>query len=293
MSNRQDRGRGLLLMMGAGICWSLSGIIVRNTSVSNNWEVVFWRSCFSFLFLAGWLGATHGREVIPELRRVGWIGLVSGALFATMITFFLLALTLTTVANTQAIVCLAPFTGALAGWVLLRERLPVRTCIAMAFALAGVTLMFVESLGTGRMLGNAVALFVPLAYGVNVALLRKSHAQGDMVMAVLIGSLISALVTLPLAWPFQVSSHDLTLLAFMGVVQLAIGCILFVRATPHLTAAEISLIGLMESLLAPLWVWIGVGERPSNTALIGGVIVIGSLLLNEVFALRRKALFQV
>jgi drug/metabolite transporter (DMT)-like permease len=288
MSNRQDRVRGLLLMIGAGVCWSLSGIIVRNTSVANNWEVVFWRSCFSFLFLAGWLGLTHGRDVIPELRRVGWIGLASGAMFAIMITFFLLALTLTTVANTQAIVCLAPFTGALAGWVLLRERLPLRTFVAMACALAGITLMFVESLGTGRMLGNVVALFVPLAYGVNVAILRKSHAQADMVMAVLIGSFISAVVTLPLAWPLQASTHDLTLLAFMGVVQLAVGCILFVRATPHLTAAEISLIGLLESLLAPLWVWIGVGERPSDIALLGGLIVIGSLVLNEILALRRK-----
>jgi drug/metabolite transporter (DMT)-like permease len=289
MSNRQDRVRGLLLMIGAGVCWSLSGIIVRNTSVANNWEVVFWRSCFSFLFLAGWLGLTHGREMIPELRRVGWVGLASGAMFATMITFFLLALTLTTVTNTQAIVCLAPFTGALAGWVLLRERLPLRTFVAMACALAGITLMFVESLGTGRMLGNVVALFVPLAYGVNVAILRKSHAQADMVMAVLIGSFISALVTLPLAWPLQASTHDLSLLAFMGVVQLAVGCILFVRATPHLTAAEISLIGLLESLLAPLWVWIGVGERPSDIALLGGLIVIGSLVLNEILALRRKA----
>jgi drug/metabolite transporter (DMT)-like permease len=289
MSNRQDRVRGLLLMIGASVCWSLSGIIVRNTSVANNWEVVFWRSCFSFLFLAGWLGLTHGRDVIPELRRVGWIGLASGAMFATMITFFLLALTLTTVTNTQAIVCLAPFTGALAGWVLLRERLPLRTFVAMACALAGITLMFVESLGTGRMLGNVVALFVPLAYGVNVAILRKSHAQADMVMAVLIGSFISAVVTLPLAWPLQASAHDLSLLAFMGVVQLAVGCILFVRATPHLTAAEISLIGLLESLLAPLWVWIGVGERPSDIALVGGLIVIGSLVLNEILALRRKA----
>ncbi len=276
-------------MTGASICWSLSGIIVRNTGVANGWEVVFWRSSFSFLFLAGWLSFTHGREVVAELRGVGWVGLVSGALFATMITFFLLALTLTTVANTQAIICLAPFTGALAGWVLLRERLPLRTIVAMASALLGVTLMFVESLGTGRMLGNLVALFVPLAYGVNVALLRKSHARADMVMAVLIGSFISALVTLPLAWPFQASSQDLTLLAFMGVVQLAIGCILFVRATPHLTAAEISLIGLLESLLAPLWVWIGVGERPSDIALLGGLIVIGSLVLNEILTLRRRA----
>ena len=286
------RTRGVILMVGASICWSLSGIIVRNTSVSNNWEVVFWRSCFSFLFLALWLGVTHGRESFAELRRVGWSGIASGIMFALMITFFLLALTLTTVANTQAIVCLAPFMAAIAAWIFLRERLSVRTWIAMTGALIGMMLMFIESLGSGRMIGNLVALFVPIAYGINVVILRKSHAQADMVMAVLIGSFISALVTLPLAWPFQASAHDLSLLGLMGVVQLAIGCILFVRATPHLTAAEISLIGLLESILAPLWVWWGVGERPSNLALIGGGIVIASLLLNEIFGARRKMVYQ-
>ena len=286
------RTRGVILMVGASICWSLSGIIVRNTSVSNNWEVVFWRSCFSFLFLALWLGVTHGRESFAELRRVGWSGIASGIMFALMITFFLLALTLTTVANTQAIVCLAPFMAAIAAWIFLRERLSVRTWIAMTGALIGMMLMFIESLGSGRMIGNLVALFVPIAYGINVVILRKSHAQADMVMAVLIGSFISALVTLPLAWPFQASAHDLSLLGLMGVVQLAIGCILFVRATPHLTAAEISLIGLLESILAPLWVWWGVGERPSDLALIGGGIVIASLLLNEIFSARRKMVYQ-
>ena len=287
-----QRALGVLLMVGASVCWSLSGIIVRNTSVGNHWEVVFWRSCFSFLFLALWLGATHGRGSVVELRRVGWVGVVSGILFATMITFFLLALTLTTVANTQAIVCLSPFMAALAAWVLMRERLSLRTWIAMAGALIGIALMFIESFGAGRMIGNLVALFVPLAYGINVAILRKSHAQGDMVIAVLIGSFISALVTLPLAWPFQASGHDLALLALMGVVQLAVGCILFVRATPHLTAAEISLIGLLESILAPLWVWWGVGERPSQLALVGGAIVIASLLLNELLGARRKRVYQ-
>ncbi len=287
-----QRTLGVILMVGASICWSLSGIIVRNTSVSNNWEVVFWRSCFSFLFLVIWLGVTHGRASFAELRRIGWSGIASGVMFATMITFFLLALTLTTVANTQAIVCLAPFMAALAAWIFLRERLSARTWIAMTGALVGMMLMFIESLGSGRMIGNLVALFVPIAYGSNVVILRKSHAQADMVMAVLIGSFISAFVTLPLAWPFQASGHDLTLLALMGVVQLAIGCILFVRATPHLTAAEISLIGLLESILAPLWVWIGVGERPSNLALIGGAIVVASLMLNEILGARRKLDFQ-
>ena len=288
MSAPNLRARGVLLMLGASLCWSLSGIIVRNTRIANNWEIVFWRSCFSFLFLAAVLGFSHRGNVFNELHKTGVAGLASGVLFATMITFFLLALTMTTVANTQAIDCLAPFTGALAGWILLHERLLARTLVTMACALVGVLLMFIESLGTGRMAGNLVALFVPIAYGINVAVLRKSHTKADMVMAVLLGSLISALITLPLALPFSASLHDIALLAFMGVVQLAIGCILFVRAMPYLSAAEIGLIGLLESILAPLWTWLGVGERPSNLALVGGVIVIASLAVNELLSLRKK-----
>ncbi len=279
-------------MVGASICWSLSGVIVRNTNVSNHWEVVFWRSFFSFIFLAFWLGVTHGRSSLMELRRVGRSGIASGVMFSIMITFFLLALTLTTVANTQAIVCLAPFMAAITAWIFLREIPSARTWIAMIGALIGMMLMFVESLGSGRMIGNLVALFVPIAYGINVVILRKSHPQADMVIAVLIGSFISALLTLPLALPFQSSAHDLSLLSLMGVVQLAVGCILFVRATPHLTAAEISLIGLLESILAPLWVWWGVGERPSNLALIGGAIVIASLVLNELVDAYRRPVIQ-
>ena len=87
----------------------------------------------------------------------------------------------------------------------------------------------------------------------------------------------------------QVKATEVNVESFMGVVQLAVGCILFVRATPYLTAAEISLIGLLESILAPLWTWLGVGERPSNIALLGGGIVIGSLLVNELLSLRRKS----
>lgn len=223
---------------------------------------------------------------LASLRDSGWAGLLSGAMFAVMIVFFMLAVQITTVANTQAIMALAPFVGALFAWVGLRERLALRTIVAMACALVGMLLMLAESLGTGRTQGNLLAMVVPIAYGVNVTVLRKVGKHVDMMPAVLYGSILSAAVALVFSLPLEVSWRDLGLLAFMGFVQLALGCIFFIKAARHLSVAEVGLIGLTESILAPLWTWLGVGERPSGAAIVGGLVVLGSLAVNELLSLR-------
>jgi drug/metabolite transporter (DMT)-like permease len=107
----------------------------------------------------------------------------------------------------------------------------------------------------------------------------------DMLPAVLIGGLISALLTLPLAFPFQASAHDVGLLALLGVVQLAIPCLLVVRLSRVLPAPELSLLGLLEVIFGVLWAWWGAGEPPRATAITGGALVIGALVANELVAL--------
>ncbi len=288
MTSRSEHRRGVLLMASAALCWSLAGIILRNTEVANAWNVVFWRSLASLALMLALYVYWHRREAARRILATGWAGYVSGAMLAIMIVFFLFAIQATTVANTQVIMSLAPFTAALTCWVALRERVPARTLVAMLGALAGIVLMFADSLGTGRMAGNLLAMVVPIAYGVSVMILRKAGKHVDMMPMVLLGSLFSLLAALPLAQPLEVSLHDIALLAFMGFVQLALGCILFVKAARVLSAAEIGLIGLLEALLAPLWVWIGVGERPSNVALAGGGIVLASLAANELLSLWRS-----
>jgi drug/metabolite transporter (DMT)-like permease len=276
-------------MAGAALCWSLAGIIIRNVTLANKWEIIFWRSFFSFVAMLLFLLFAYRAKAFASVRASGWAGVLSGAMFAIMIVFFMLAVQITTVANTQAIMSLAPFTGALFGWIVLGERLPARTLVAMSCALAGMLIMFAESLGSGRTTGNLLALAVPIAYGVNVTLLRRAGKQVDMMPAVLLGSLMSALAALIFSMPLAARLGDLGLLAFMGFVQLGLGCILFIKAARYLSAAEIGLIGLLESLLAPLWVWWGVGERPGSAALLGGVVVLGSLAVNELMSLRGKA----
>jgi drug/metabolite transporter (DMT)-like permease len=103
--------------------------------------------------------------------------------------------------------------------------------------------------------------------------------------AVMLGALISAAVTLPWALPFQASGRDLLVLATLGIFQLGVPCMLLVLVSRTLTAPEIALLALLEVVLGPLWAWLGAGEVPAGSTLLGGAIVLAALAGNEAAAL--------
>ncbi len=288
------RVRGMLLMIGAGLCWSLGGIIVRSLTVADVWTIVFWRAFFMVLFLGTMLFALRGRGALQSVCAIGVPGVVAGGCLAVQIYCFILALQNTTAANTFVLMSLSPLFAALVGLLLLHERLCWHTWIAIAAAVGGIVIMFGEGLGDGRWLGNIFALCIPFAYACQIFFVRKvqvaTHMQGnsDPMPTVFVGGLIAMVPALFIGWPLTVSMHDLSLLALMGCVQLGVGCWLMTLAVRHLRAAEMGLLALTETILAPLWVWIGVGEMPTSAALDGGVLIVGALVVNAGFSLRWK-----
>ena len=283
-SSATSRPRGIALMLGAGLCWSLGGIIVRSLTLTDVWEIVFWRAFFMVVFLAALLLALRGRGAILSVRGIGVVGMLSGACLAAQIYFFILALSNTTAANTFVLMSLSPLFAALAGWLFLRERVAWHTWIAIAFALGGIAVMFGEGISNGRWLGNVFALCVPLGYACQIIFVRKvqgTRGQApDLLPTVFIGGLMAMTPALFLGWPLEASARDMSLLALMGCVQLGLGCWLMTLAVRHLRAAEMGLLALTETLLAPLWVWLGVGEAPGVAALAGGALIVAALATN-------------
>lgn len=274
-------------MVSAGLCWSTGGILIRSVSVTDAWEVVFWRALFMAVFIGMFLTVRHRQRVIAQIGAVGLPGVVAGSLLALTFFLFILSVMRTTVANALVLMSTSPFIAALLGRLFLGEHVPRRTYLAMLAGLAGIALMFADALGSGSLSGNLLACGVPVAFGANVILLRKMGAEVDMVPTVLLAGLIALCVALPLGWPLTASWHDVGVLAIMGVFQLGCGCLLLTLAAPHLSAAEIGLLSLLETTLGPMWVWLGIGERPSDPALFGGAIVISSLLVNELVGMPR------
>jgi len=275
-------------MVGATLCWASAGVLVRSMQVHDGWKITFCRSAFMTVFLLVVLSLQHRSRLPRRIHAMGWPGIVSGLLFALMFICFILALSRTTVANTLVVGSISPFVAALFGRIFLHERVATRTWIAMVAAIGGIILMFFDALAGGGWTGNLIALCIPVAFAINVVLLRKHRAVLDLIPSILLAGLFSMLLTLPFALPLAVSASDLGLLAGMGVFQLGLGLLLLLLAVPHLSSAEIALLSILEIIFGVLSTWLIVGERPGDAALAGGCVVIGALVINQIAGLRQS-----
>ena len=285
-------------MLLVTLLWSTAGVVTRHLDAARSFEVTFWRSAFNAVALGVALRWMRGPRLWRELAAARWPVWVSALCWAVMFTAFMLALTLTGVANVLVTMALGPLVTALFARVFLLHRLPLRTWVAIGAAGGGIAWMFGQAASAdrpGALLGSVVALAVPLAAAVNWTVLqhvgrrlRPDGRSDDMLGAVLIGAVLSALATLPLAWPLQASARDIGLLALLGVFQLAVPCLLVVRLSRVLPAPELALLGLLEVVFGVLWTWLGAGEPPAPSALAGGALVLGALLVNEGLAWRER-----
>jgi drug/metabolite transporter (DMT)-like permease len=288
--------RAVFLMVAIAFMWSIAGVVTRHLESARSFEVTFWRSFFTLLSLMVILPLFQGREVFSRIRHGGRALWISGFCWSFMFTAFMMALTLTSVANVLITLAVGPFLTALLARVLIGHRIAMRTWLAIAVAGLGIAWMFggdLQANGDGSQLaGTLVALLVPMAGAINWTVVQRSQAQGDkvdLVPAVMVGAFISSLVTLPLALPLTATAHDIALLAMLGLVQLAIPCVLSVRCASVLKAPEIALLALLEIIFGILLAWLGAGEVPGTNVLTGGALVLGALLVNELFGWRQRS----
>jgi drug/metabolite transporter (DMT)-like permease len=181
-----------------------------------------------------------------------------------------------------------PFISAVFGWLLIRERLAGRTWAAILVSMGGIVLIFADSLGNGGSLGNAYALGTAFAHGLNLVVLRKV-APLDMTPALALSGFGAALMALPFAAPATIGAHDLGILVILGFGIVPIALALYLSGTRYITAAEVGLFALVETVLGPIWVWIGIGEVPAPITFVGGAIVIVAIVVNAVLAMRQSS----
>ena len=283
--------KAVFLMIAVALMWSTAGVVTRHLEHAARFEITFWRSLFTMLSLLVLLPVFQGRDVFAKLRHAGLALWLSGVCWAFMFTAFMVALTLTSVANVLVTMALGPLLTALMARIFIGHKIPARTWGAIALAGVGIAYMFGAQVSTGQLAGTLVALLVPIAGAANWTITQKSHAGGhdvDLVPAVFVGAVLSTLLSLPLAFPFQASAHDVRLLALLGVGQLAIPCTLSVVCARVLKAPEMSLLALLEVVFGIALAWAFAGEAPGSTVLVGGALVIGALVTNELLGWRER-----
>jgi drug/metabolite transporter (DMT)-like permease len=272
--------RGALLVACAAVCWSSGGLIVRLVTTSP-WTTSLWRSLFASLFLTTVLGVVRGRNIVAQWREGGRPVVIVALCMATASTCFIFSLAHTSVANTLILMSTGPYVAGLLGWIWLGERVALRTWVTMGVALAGTVVMVSSSYARGTVFGDLLAIIMAGSFAVATVLVRR-HPEIRMAPAAALATAFTALIALPLAEPFSISPRDFALLAFFGVGQFGAGFLLFMAGARLIPAAESSLIGMLETVLGPLWVWLVLSERPSPASLTGGALILAALVANTV-----------
>jgi drug/metabolite transporter (DMT)-like permease len=295
-----DYARGVALVALAGVFWSIGGLLIRLIEGASGWQIVLFRSLALALTLTLIIALRHRGRLLGAFRDAGWGGVAAAAALAGGFIAFVLALQHTTVANATFMLGASPFFGALLGRLVLGERIRRATALAIAVALLGILIMVGGGLVVDAPHGSLLALGASFGFAIFSVLLRRGRAR-DMLPCVAIAGAIAALVALPvvlagapsLGSALVLSPRDFALCAVMGAVQVGGGLTLFTLGARHVPVAELTLLSLTELALAPLWVWLAIGEVPSAHTLAGGAIIVAAITCQALSGTRRRPLPMV
>jgi DME family drug/metabolite transporter len=291
-----DYARGVALVALAGVFWSIGGLLIRLIESASGWQIVLFRSLALALTLTLIIALRHPGRLIGAFRDAGGSGVVAAFALAGGFICFVLALQLTSVANATFMLGASPFFAALLGRWLLGETIRRATAFAIAAAILGILVMVGGGLAVGTPQGNLLALAASFSFAIFSVLLRRGRAR-DMLPCVAIAGMAAALFALPVvladapspAGAFVLTPRDFALCA----VQVGGGLTLFTLGARHVPVAELTLLSLTELALAPIWVWLAIGEVPSVYTLIGGAIIVAAITYQALSGTRRRPLPMV
>ena len=277
--------KGLLITACGVLVISPDGLLTR-LIVADHWTMIFWRALF--LSFGMWLviSFAYPNRVWQQYKTVRGPGLLMVTAYSLGTISFIFAITHTSVANTLIILSTTPLFAAIIGRLLLHEKIQPRTIIAIVLVATGIAIMASGSVNQqDGLLGDLAAILGSFFLACGFSFVRR-FPQVSAFSAISCSGLLTALVILPFAAPFSVSQADMGYLMVMGLYMLPIGTALMFLGPRYIPAPEVGLLLLLESILGPVWVWLALGEEPGASTLLGGAVVISTLAVNTIWALK-------
>ena len=271
---------GYILLLFGGFCLSWGGFIVRSFQEANVWQILFLRSFFFIIALSLFLTLTYKNRVIKIIKDSGVPGILGGFVMSFSFVAFIIAMNNTTVANVVFIISTQTMFLAIFGFFYLKEKVSLIGSSSIFFAMSGILIMVGDSISSGSLFGNLVALVIPINFAIYVMIIRK-NSNLDMVPAMLYSGIFSLIYGAILSRSFEFSSHDLFMGFLLGVPQLALGFICITIGSRTTASATVGLLMLMETLCGPLWVWLFLSEIPPISVFIGGAVIISAIILKS------------
>ena len=271
---------GYILLLFGGFCLSWGGFIVRSFQEANVWQILFLRSFFFIIALILFLSLTYKNKVFKVIKDSGIPGILGGFVMSFSFVAFIIAMNNTTVANVVFIISTQTMFLAIFGFFYLKEKVSLIGSSSIFLAMSGILIMVGDSISTGSLFGNLVALVIPINFAIYVMIIRK-NSNLDMVPAMLYSGIFSLIYGTILSNSFEFTSHDLFMGFLLVVPQLALGFICITIGSRTTASATVGLLMLMETLCGPLWVWLFLNEIPPISVFIGGLVIISAIILKS------------
>ena len=271
---------GYILLLFGCFCLSWGGFIIRSFEEASIWQILFLRSFFFLFALIAFLFVTYKKNTFNIIKESGLPGLLGGFVLSFSFVAFVVAMSNTTVANVVFIISTQTMFLAIFGYFYLKEKVSLIGLISILLAMSGIIIMVGDSISGGSLFGNIVALAIPINFAILVMIIRK-NTKVDMTPAIFYSGIFSLIYGFFLAESFEFTKHDLWMGFLLGVPQLAVSFICITIGSRTVESATVGILMLMETLCAPLWVWLFLNEIPPISVFIGGAVIISAIILKS------------
>jgi len=281
-----DQKKGMLMAFAAVMFLTPDSLFIRLANVSS-WNLIFYRGFIPFSLVFIGLLIVYKNKFIKQTFSNGWSGVAYALVFTVTNITFVISIENTNVANTLIMIALAPMLSAILSFIFLKEVPDKKTWVAILITTLSVIYIFYDALDTGDLLGNALGLLTALGLAVGAVIIRSAK-KIDLVPSAMFGKLLVAIIAFYFADNLNLIGNDLTIVPLMCVMCVAVPFVLVTIAPRYITAAEVNLFFLMETILGPLWVWLVILEKPSIETIIGGILIIITIAIHSALSLSLK-----
>ena len=269
---------GYVLCLMGGFFLSWGGLIIRHFEEADIWQILFLRSIFFVLALIIFLVSTYKKNTFEIFKSSGVPAVIGGLVLSLSFVAYVVSISETTVANVVFIISTQTIFLAIFGYFFLNEKISSKALIAIILAIFGMLVMVGDSISKGSLFGNLVALVIPFNFTILVMIIRK-YPNLDMVPAIFYSGVFSGIYGLVMSSNLSFVFNDILMGFLLGVPQLAFGFICVTIGSRTTPAVTVGILMLMETLLAPVWVWLFLNEIPPLSVFIGGFLIILAVVL--------------
>ena len=281
-----DQKKGMLLTFIAIMFITPDSLLIRLANLGS-WNLIFYRGFIPFAVVFFGLLLLYKNNFIKQTISNGWRGVAYALTFSVTNITFVISIENTNVANTLIMIALAPMLSAILSFIFLKESPDKKTWIAIIITTLSVIYIFYDAVDAGDLLGNALGLLTAFGLATGAVIIRSAK-KIDLVPSAMFGKLLVAIVAFYFADNLTLKGNDFIIIPLMCIMCVAIPFVLVTIAPRYITAAEVNLFFLLETIFGPLWVWLVIKESPSIETVFGGVIIIITIAIHSILSLKKR-----